>query len=92
MSDRAEISEEVEVSLREEALRAALHGLPEAERTVLQLRFGLSAEHRPQTLEQVVERLGISRNRVRKLEAQGLSRLAERREIAALTEAVELSR
>ena len=92
VSDRAEISEEVEVSLREEALRAALHGLPEAERTVLQLRFGLSAEHRPQTLEQVVERLGISRNRVRKLEAQGLSRLAERREIAALTEAVELSR
>jgi RNA polymerase primary sigma factor len=92
VSDRAEISEEVEVSLREEALRAALDSLPEEERTVLQLRYGLSDELRPQTLEQVVERLGISRNRVRKLESQGLSRLAERREIAALSEAVELSR
>jgi RNA polymerase primary sigma factor len=91
-SDQAETSEEVEVSLREEALRDALDGLPEAERTVLQLRYGLSGEHRPQTIEQVVERLGVSRNRVRKLEAQGLSRLAEKREIAALTEAVELSR
>jgi RNA polymerase primary sigma factor len=92
VSDRAETSEEVELSLREEALRAALRGLPDAERTVLQLRYGLSSEDRPQTLEQVVERLGISRNRVRKLEAQGLSRLSERREIAALSEAVELSR
>jgi RNA polymerase primary sigma factor len=92
VSHGAETAEEVEVSLREDALHDALAGLPEAERKVLELRYGLSDEHRPQTLGQVVDRLGISRNRVRKLEAGGLSRLASRREIAALSEAVELSR
>jgi RNA polymerase primary sigma factor len=92
VSERAETHEEVEISLREEALHDALAGLPEGERKVLQLRYGLSTEHHPHTLDQVVDRLGISRNRVRKLEAGGLSRLAERREIAALSESVELSR
>jgi RNA polymerase primary sigma factor len=88
LSEEAETAEEVEVSLREEALREALARLPEDERQVLQLRYGLNDKHRPQTLEQVVAMLGISRNRVRKLEAEGLSRLARRREIAALGEPV----
>ena len=91
-SGAAEPAEEVELSLREEALRGALARLPEQERRVLELRYGLGHEEHPQTLEQVVERLGISRNRVRKLEAEGLSHLAERREIAAMGESVELSR
>jgi RNA polymerase primary sigma factor len=91
-SGGAEPAEEVELSLREEALRVALAGLPEEERRVLELRYGLTEEHRPQTLEQVVERLGISRNRVRKLEAEGLSHLAARREIAAMSESIESSR
>jgi RNA polymerase primary sigma factor len=92
VSERAETAEEVEVSLREEALHGALVDLPEAERRVLELRYGLSDEERPHTLEQVVASLGISRNRVRKLEAEGLSRLAQRREIAAIGESAELSR
>jgi RNA polymerase primary sigma factor len=91
-SDLTEPAEEVEVSLREEALRGALDGLPEAERRVIELRYGLAGDQRPRTLEQVVERLGISRNRVRKLEAQGLSHLAARREIAAMGSSVESSR
>jgi RNA polymerase primary sigma factor len=91
-SEHAEPAEEVEVSLREEALHEALARIPEAEGEVLRLRYGLTDEPRPQTLEQVVATLGISRNRVRKLEAEGLSRLAARREIAALSESVELSR
>jgi RNA polymerase primary sigma factor len=91
-SERAETAEEVEVSLREEALHDALTRLPNDERQVLQLRYGLTDKHRPQTLEQVVTRLGISRNRVRRLEAEALSRLAARREIAAFSESVELSR
>jgi RNA polymerase primary sigma factor len=92
VSERAETAEEVEVSLREEALHDALTRLPDAERQVLQLRYGLTEQHPPQTLEQVVTRLGISRNRVRKLEAEGLSRLAALREIAAFSESVEVSR
>lgn len=92
VSDRAETAEEVEVSLQEEALHDALTRLPTDERQVLELRYGLTDERRPQTLEQVVTRLGISRNRVRKLEAEGLSRLAARREIAAFGESVEIAR
>jgi RNA polymerase primary sigma factor len=91
-SEHTEPAEEVEVSLREEALRGALEGLPEDERRVLELRYGLTGEQRPHTLEQVVEQLGISRNRVRKLEAQGLAHLAARREIAAMSSAVESAR
>ena len=40
----------------------------------------------PRTIEQVVSELGMSRNRVRRLEADGLARLARRREIVALQE------
>jgi RNA polymerase primary sigma factor len=92
VSAGSETADEVELNLREEALREALTLLPQEEREVLRLRYGLTDEHHPQTLEQVVARLGISRNRVRRLEAEGLSRLAARREIAALSEAVEVSR
>jgi RNA polymerase primary sigma factor len=92
VSDRAEIAEQVEVSLREAALRAALVRLPADEREVVQLRYGLNDELRPHTLDEVVARLGISRNRVRRLEAEGLSRLAARREIAAFSETAEMAR
>jgi RNA polymerase primary sigma factor len=92
VSAGSETADEVELNLREEALREALALLPQEEREVLRLRYGLTDEHHPQTLEQVVARLGISRNRVRRLEADGLSRLAARREIAAPSEAVEVSR
>jgi RNA polymerase primary sigma factor len=81
-------AEEVELSLREEVVRTALAELPEQQRTVLALRYGLTDEGEPHTIEQVVMRLGMSRNKVRRLEADGLSRLARTREIAALQEAV----
>jgi RNA polymerase primary sigma factor len=58
-SGDAETAEEVEVSLREEALHEALARLPQQERQVLQLRYGITDDHNPQTLEQVVGRLGI---------------------------------
>jgi RNA polymerase primary sigma factor len=80
-------AEEVELSLREEVVRAALTELPDDQRRVLELRYGLTEEE-PQTLEQVVARLGISRNKVRRLEADALGRLARTREIAALQEPV----
>jgi RNA polymerase primary sigma factor len=85
-SDQSSPAEEVELSLQEEAVRRALADLPETERQVIELRFGMRKDDDPKTLEQVVHELGISRNRVRRLEAEGLSRLAERREIAALDE------
>ncbi|MGH2980237.1 MAG: sigma-70 family RNA polymerase sigma factor [Solirubrobacterales bacterium] len=80
--------EEVELSLREEVVRAALAELPDEQRIVLELRYGLTDEGEPHTIAQVVERLGMSRNKVRRLEGDALGRLARTREIAALQEAV----
>jgi RNA polymerase primary sigma factor len=88
MSNESSPAEEVELSLQQEALQRALTDLSDEERRVLELRFGLAEDQTPKTLEEVVERLGMSRNRVRKLEAEGLSRLAARREIASLSESM----
>ena len=81
-------AEEVELSLREEVVRKALAELPDDQRRVLELRYGLGGEAEPWTIEQVVSVLGMSRNKVRRLEADGLARLARTREIAALQEPV----
>jgi RNA polymerase primary sigma factor len=76
--------EEVDLVLEAEVVRRAVDRLPASEREVLRLRFGLDGVTEPHTLDQVVEQLGISRNRVRKLEAEGLARLALLREVKAL--------
>ena len=76
--------EQVEQSLDRKTLRAAVLDLPEDERAVLELRYGLCAEAIPKTIEQVVRVLDITRNRARALERHGLSRLGSRREIQAL--------
>jgi RNA polymerase primary sigma factor len=77
-------AEEVALGLDVETLRAALLDLPEDERTVLELRYGLAADAEPQTVKQVVRSLDSTRYRVRALEEHGLSRLASQREIQAL--------
>jgi RNA polymerase primary sigma factor len=87
-SPDAQPAEDVELSLQEEVLHAALAALPSEQRAVLVLRYGLTEEGEPHTIEQVVGSLGISRNKVRRLEADGLARLARTREIAALKEPV----
>jgi RNA polymerase sigma factor (sigma-70 family) len=51
-----------------------LDDLPERERTVIRLRFGLSGEA-PLTIEAVSQRLGLSGERVRQVEATGLKKL-----------------
>jgi RNA polymerase primary sigma factor len=77
------VEEEVEVSLTETTLHKALEALPDRERTVLTLRYGLEREE-PQSLEEIGRRLGITRERVRQIEATALERLAVSREIDAL--------
>jgi RNA polymerase primary sigma factor len=77
------VEEEVEISLTEDTLHRALEALPERERTVLGLRYGLGTEE-PQSLEEIGRRLGITRERVRQIEAAALQRLAVSREIEAL--------
>jgi RNA polymerase primary sigma factor len=72
--------ERVEVSLRSQALAVALQALPDRERQVLVLRYGLVDEE-PKTLEEIGKRLGLTRERVRQIELESLRRLAGLREM-----------
>ena len=87
-SNDAQPDEEVHLSLREEVVRHAMSTLPDAQRTVLELRFGIAGAEEPRTIDEVVRQLGISRNKVRRLEADGLARLGRTREILSLQETV----
>ena len=78
--------EEVEMSLREETLRSAVDSLPDREREVLKLRYGINGDE-PTPLRETGRRLGISPERVRQVEAEALRRLAVSREVEALREA-----
>ncbi len=82
--ESAEPSEEVHVSLAEDAVRQAVETLPERERDVVKLRYGMNGDRDPKSLEEIGRELGITRERVRQIESQALGRLAERREVAAL--------
>jgi RNA polymerase primary sigma factor len=80
----AEPSEEVHVSLAERAVRQAVDTLPEREREVVKLRYGMNGDRDPQSLEEIGRTLGLTRERVRQIETRALARLAEHREVAAL--------
>jgi RNA polymerase primary sigma factor len=82
--DEAPPEEELEVSLRQDALRRAVAELPERERDVLKLRFGLNGDGSPKSLEQIGKDLGLTRERVRQIEAAALERLALDRELESL--------
>ncbi len=78
--------EEVILSLQEEALGRALADLPESEREVIRLRFGIGGGE-PASLAAIAKRLDMTSERVRKLEFEALERLAVSRELVALGEA-----
>jgi RNA polymerase primary sigma factor len=69
-------SEEVTTHLLQEQLQAALDKLPPREAQILRLRYGL-ADGRVYTLEEVGQTIGVTRERVRQLEAQALNRLRQ---------------
>ena len=85
-SEEPEPSEEVDVSLRQEALRSALQHLPERERNVVKLRYGINGDD-PTPLRETGRRLGLSPERVRQIEGEALRRLAMTRELEGLSEA-----
>jgi RNA polymerase primary sigma factor len=60
---------------KDRALAALLESLPARERQVIDWRFGLSSGDEPTTLGEIGKRLGLSRERVRQIEASALSRL-----------------
>src|ERR671916_529510 len=76
----------VHISLSEETLRRALGELPERERTVVEMRYGLAGGD-PTPLREIGRQLGITPERVRQIESRALGRLGRMRELAALREA-----
>jgi RNA polymerase primary sigma factor len=85
-SDRPDPHEEVAKADRDQRVNALVAHLPEGERDVIRLRFGLSGEE-PLTLRQTGVELGITPERARQLEERGLNRLAGSGELAALRNA-----
>jgi len=76
--------EEVEVSLRSQALTVALSSLEDRERKVLILRYGLG-DGEPKTLDEIGRGLAVSRERVRQIESEALERVASFREMRDIT-------
>jgi RNA polymerase primary sigma factor len=85
-SGEPDIEEEVSVNLAGETLRRTIEELPEPERNVIRLRYGINGDD-PQPLRETGRRLGLSAERVRQLESKALKLLATRRELEALREA-----
>jgi RNA polymerase primary sigma factor len=69
-------SDEVATHLLQEQLQGALDRLPAREAQILRLRYGLE-DGRVYTLEEVGQTIGVTRERVRQLEAQALNRLRQ---------------
>jgi RNA polymerase primary sigma factor len=69
-------AEEVATHLLQEQLSEALNRLPPREAQILRLRYGLE-DGRVYTLEEVGQTIGVTRERVRQLEAQALNRLRQ---------------
>ena len=75
--------EEVQITLQAEAVRNAVSSLPVLEREVVKLRYGIDGAE-PQPIAKVADRLNLPPTRVRDIESRALTRLGERRELAAL--------
>ena len=82
-SDEMTPEEEVHLSLSEQTVRRTLEDLPETERNVLKLRYGINGDE-PTPLRETGKRLGMSPERVRQIESKALAKLAMRRELDAL--------
>ena len=75
------------VSLRREDIDRALESLPERERRVIELRFGLHGGQ-PRTLDEVGCTLGVTRERIRQIENTTLKTLASLPEAQRLNDCV----
>ena len=78
-------TEAVSEALLKAHLREALDELPERERQIIELRFGMK-DDRPRTLEEVGREFDITRERVRQIQMKTLNLLREQRRTQNLRE------
>jgi RNA polymerase primary sigma factor len=84
--ERIGTAEEVHMSLRDEILRQAVQELPEDERKVIQLRYGINGDE-PTPLREASRRLELKPSEVKDIEGRALKRLGQVREVEALEDA-----
>ncbi len=78
-------TEAVTAKMRRQEVQELLETLSHRERKVLELRFGLRGEE-PRTLEEVGQRFGVTRERIRQIEAKTLTKLKSYRDSRKLQE------
>lgn len=81
VEDRTETTPEEAMNIlaRQEEVQELLGSLTEREQQVIRLRYGLG-EERPQTLEEIGSMLGVTRERVRQIEARAMEKLRRQAE------------
>ena len=84
--ERSGPAEEVHMSFQDATLRHAVEGLPENERKVIQLRYGIDGDE-PTPLRETSRRLELKPSEVKELEGRALKRLGQVREVEALRDA-----
>jgi RNA polymerase primary sigma factor len=82
-TESASPADEVGEIVQHEELSGVLDMLTHREREVLELRFGLKGEH-PRTLEEVGQKFGVTRERIRQIEAKTLAKLKSYRDAQCL--------
>jgi RNA polymerase primary sigma factor len=78
LDDRHTVSpgDNVDATLLKERVAEVLRSLAPREREVIELRFGLK-DGQPRTLDEVAQSYGITRERIRQIEARSLSKLRQ---------------
>jgi RNA polymerase primary sigma factor len=83
-------AEEAGDAVRRQEVRQAMESLPERERRILELRFGFDGQQ--MALEAIGRELGITRERVRQLEGEALTKLAAKLDDTVVVDDGELAR
>jgi RNA polymerase primary sigma factor len=81
------VEETIHVTWREDIVLREVGELPEPQRSVVRLRYGLDGSNEPRTVASISRELGLSPKEVRRHEEQALVALSLKRELRSLSEA-----